>query len=433
MKKTTVLLLCVFLLGAICLPVFAACTPRSKTLRIYTCEDYLSMGGDADVKLDKEFEKYYEQVTGEKVKVKVETYTDNEAMYTMIAAKRSDYDIVVPSDYMVEKMIENNLLIELESNLGNDVNGNPIEDYRGNVAPFAEQFARENYDKDYKYSRTYMWGTLGVIFNPALLKEQHRIDADENGYPDFVQSWDCLFNNNDSYYKDSISLKNSMRDTVAIASIQAKKKSFTTVNDYAIRQLNDKLALRDALNATDTDSIDAVKNVITTTTAREVFKGFDDEEAKQWILDGDIKLALQWQGDAYGCIMEDETLDYYVPDEGSNIFFDAWCIPKYAKNTKAAQLWINFMCKSSSAIANMEYIGYTSAIGTSEVMDWCNKTYADYDAIDLSYFFGEAGVEVHADPRQFLPASVIARCEMMKNYGEEAEKRITIMWNEAKA
>jgi spermidine/putrescine transport system substrate-binding protein len=165
---------------------------------------------------------------------------------------------------------------------------------------------------------------------------------------------------------------------------------------------------------------------------KPILKGYEVEQGKNDMIDGNATMSLQWAGDAVFSIDANPALKYVIPEEGSNLFFDGWVIPKYAGNVKAANLFINYMCKPEIAIQNMDYIGYTSVIASDEVIEYLNENYAEYPEIDLSYFFGEAGKSVHADPNMFPEAETILRLAVMRDFGA-AESKVNDMWNNVKS
>jgi spermidine/putrescine transport system substrate-binding protein len=124
-------------------------------------------------------------------------------------------------------------------------------------------------------------------------------------------------------------------------------------------------------------------------------------------------------------------LEYIVPEEGSNVWFDGWCIPKYAKNEKAASWFINYMCIPENAIKNMDFIGYVSVIATPEVREWVDDEEEWDKALDLTYFFGEDAKAVHANPVLYADKAIIERCALMHDAGEMNEELIK-MWNRVK-
>lgn len=125
------------------------------------------------------------------------------------------------------------------------------------------------------------------------------------------------------------------------------------------------------------------------------------------------------------------TLKYIIPEEGSNVWFDGWCIPIYAKNPKAASWFINYLCIPENAIKNMAFIGYVSVIGTPEVLEWANDSVEWPECADLSYFFGENATAVHANQVLYPDKSIIDRCALMHDAGDMNEELVR-MWNRVK-
>ena len=146
-------------------------------------------------------------------------------------------------------------------------------------------------------------------------------------------------------------------------------------------------------------------------------------------------LNLSWSGDAQWAIDEAAEmgveLKYIVPEEGSNVWFDGWVIPIYAKNPKAATFFIDYMCKPENAIHNMEEIGYVSVIATPEIFEWANDEEAWPETVDASYFFGDIAKEAHLNPVQYPDLSVIDKCALMHDAGDQTESLIA-MWNRVK-
>ena len=168
--------------------------------------------------------------------------------------------------------------------------------------------------------------------------------------------------------------------------------------------------------------------------AKENIAGWEVDFGKEEMTKGKAWMNLSWSGDAQWAIDEAAEvgveLDYIVPKEGTNVWFDGWCIPKYAQNTKAASYFINYMCMPENAILNMEEIGYVSVIASPEIMEWANDEEIEETA-DLSYFFGEEATAVHANQVLYPDIAVINRGALMHDCGEENKDMIE-MWNRVK-
>ncbi|MBR5301950.1 MAG: spermidine/putrescine ABC transporter substrate-binding protein, partial [Clostridia bacterium] len=239
-----------------------------ETISVYNWGDYI----DADV-ID-----IFEAETG--IKVIYETFETNEDMYAKIAMGGSSYDVIVPSDYMIERMIREELL--------QPVNWNNVPNVK-NIDP---RFTHESYDPDFQYSVPYTWGTMGLLYNTETVLET----------PD---SWDILL---DPEYKMDMFMLNAPRDTTAIALVMSGHD----------------------LNSTDVaDLADAKKLLID---QKPLVLAYVVDEVKDKMIAGEASVALVWSGDATFCMSESDALSYVVPKEGSNIFYDSLCIPRNARN-----------------------------------------------------------------------------------------------------
>jgi spermidine/putrescine transport system substrate-binding protein len=163
--------------------------------------------------------------------------------------------------------------------------------------------------------------------------------------------------------------------------------------------------------------------------------GWEVDFGKEEMTKGKTWLNLSWSGDAQWAIDEASEvgveLKYLVPDEGSNVWFDGWCIPKYAQNVKAASFFINYLCMPENAIKNMEEIGYVSVIASPEILEWANDEEANPETVDLSYFFGPEATAVHANQVFYPDLSVINRCALMHDCDQKTEAMLD-MWNRVK-
>ncbi|MDE6550139.1 MAG: extracellular solute-binding protein [Clostridia bacterium] len=422
-KKIIAAIITIALCVLIILPIALAYSPRDKVLKIYNVDEYI------DPELLSDFEQYYKAVTGESIKVEYMTFPTNESMLNKIAGKKSDYDIVVPSDYMVEKMIRLDLLQPLYTTeqltsliKDSDVYSEWIEgyyeewrermgyeiyfddetefaDYRKSVSQggcVADMFKDSSddafftFDKDGVYSAPYMWGTLGIVYNFTTLKS--RGYTGDNLEQLLDAGWSVLW---DNAFRGRIDMKDSIRDTYAAGALYTYNNN---VDKYGI------LGVSDILNNGDKDFVADVGSMLKR--QKDILHEYETDTGKQSIIDGRTDFLLQWSGDAmYSIALAQESgveLGYNLPAEGSNLWLDCMCIPKYAKNVDAANLFINFMCMSSSSISNMEYIGYTSVNATPHIIDYWSEygmiasedDAEDYEVVDLSYFFGDIGQEL---------------------------------------
>lgn len=447
-KKLTTLAVLLSLALILVFPlVLCGCQPRDEILKVYNWSEYI--GED----VISEFEEYYFQVTGKHITVKYDPFDENEMMYSQIKTTKADYDVICPSDYMVEKMVKEKLLLKLEKNL-DDLGYGEIEDYRNDVSPLLLSGNTEDgyhlFDYDYDeesgeynlYSRTYTMGTLGILYandSTAYKKSKY---GEYQSMQEYVEDngWAVLW---DKAYNQKIMMKNSVRDTYAIGAI------YTLLNKRSEHMTTTTPAL--ALNATDAENVAKIEKQLIL--QKSLLSGYENDEGKEAIIQSDIDMTLQWAGDAVYAmhdlqeeLSKEKDLSYFVPYEGSNIFCDAWCIPKYSRNYKAANLWINFMCRGDIAVQNMDYIGYTSGIVSEQVFDYIMENWASEEEtehlVDLTYFFGEdcgfepilyvADEDYNAFEAQFPTIEIVQRCAVMKDYGDKT-RTMNRMWRNVKA
>lgn len=428
-KRITIAAMVLVLAMAIVLPVvLTGCQDRSEILKVYTWSEYLGDG------IAEEFEDYYTKVTGKKVTVKIDLFDENELMYTQINTSKADYDVICPSDYMIEKMINDGLLLKLEdiSSYGYE----ELVDYRDGMSDLVmsgeNNLFKYDYDKEtgeYNvYSRTYMWGTMGILYamdSTAYKNSSYGVYSSMQEYVE-ANGWSVF---SDPAMKDVFKFKNSMRDTYVASSI------YTLLNERS-KYYTPSTTVSSALNATDSATVAKIEEMMLE--QYKLSKGLENDEGKEEIISGDIDMVLQWAGDALYAMtsLQEELglsrpLNYFVPYEGSNIFSDGWCIPKYAKNIEAANLWINFMCRPDIAVRNMDYICYTSGVASQEAFDYLVENWESDDsdaiAVDLSYFFGTdcdfdttimiAPEDYDAFTALFPTREVIGRCAVMLDFG----------------
>ncbi len=289
--------------------IFTGCTLSKKSeddkkdkndnvLYVYNWGDYI----------DPSLLKKFEAETG--IKVKYDVFDTNEIMYQKISNGSLNYDLIIPSDYMVEKMIDENLLAEL--------NFNNIPNYKY----IDKNFRNLAYDKENKYSVPYMWGTVGIMYNKKMVKEP-------------VDSLNILW---DEKYKDQVIMVDSPRDAFALA---LKKLGYS-------------------LNTINPQELEAAKKELIKQKSSGLVRAYMVDEVKDAMLSGEAALAVVWSGDAITLMDENPDLGYAFPKEGSNKWFDALCIPKNAKHKENAEKFINFLCDPENAAINAEYIGYST-------------------------------------------------------------------------
>ena len=377
--------------------LLAGCSEdREHILKVYNWADYI------DEELIDEFEVWYEEQTGEPVEIIYQTFDINETMLSKIELGHEDYDVVCPSDYIIERMLANDLLLPLERDFGD------TPDYIGNVAPYiVEKFNQiEGNGKNANdYSVGYMWGTVGLIYNPKYISDSE------------VKDWDVLKN---PAYAGKVLMKDAFRD-VYTALLIALNKEAIDAGEKDIKTLPFD---------TSEESIKLVEDYLNS--FKESVCGWEADFGKEQMTKELAWINLSWSGDAQWAI--DEAADigmdlrYAIPQTGSAVWFDGWVIPKYAKNIKAARYFINFMCKPENALRNMDMTGYVSAIGGEEILQSMTDP-EEFDPIDVSYFFGPQADSVCINQVMYPEKNIIERCAMMHDRGTE---ELLKMWSRVK-
>ncbi|MDE6565597.1 MAG: ABC transporter substrate-binding protein, partial [Clostridia bacterium] len=357
-KRLTVLILLTLTLSLLLLPVLSGCNSNKVyVLKVYNCQDYIQHGKEESVLRD--FEKYYEEKTGQKVRVQYDTFDTLERAYTIINKREADYDVMCPSDYIIEKMKKNNLLIELDKNKIPNL---------ANIPPY---LLDRNFDRGNKYSVPYMWGTVGIMYNSDNVSEED------------LDNWNLLWNNK---YKNKILMKDSIRDSVFIATIYAYREELAELAKTATpEEYRDRIS--DLTNNITAEKLEIVEKELRT--QYDILYAYEVDSGKDSMINGEAYVNLAWSGDAVWAIEEalgnNINLDYYIPEEGSNIWFDNWVIPKYAKNVDIAHEFINFMCDPDIALRNMDETGYTTAVLSPEIIDY--MTDEEVEINDFTYLF----------------------------------------------
>ena len=377
--------------------VLAGCSSeRDNILKVYNWADYI------DEELLGEFEQWYEEQTGEKVQIIYQTFDINETMLSKIELGHEDYDVVCPSDYIIERMLKNNLLLPLERDFGSS------PDYIGNISPYiTEKFNQiDGKGKNANdYSVGYMWGTVGLIYNPKY------ISSDE------VATWEVLRN---PAYKGKVLMKDAFRDVYTALLIAINQEAL----DRGEKDINTL-----TLDVYD-ESVALVEQYLNS--FKESVAGWEADFGKEQMTKELAWLNLSWSGDAQWAIDEAAEigleLEYAIPATGSAVWFDGWVIPKYAKNVEAARYFINFMCKPENALRNMDMTGYVSAVGGDEVLENMQDE-EEYEPMDATYFFGPAADSVFVNPVMYPHRPIIERCGMMHDTGTE---KLLRMWSRVK-
>ena len=258
--------------------------------------------------IDPEVIEMFEEETG--YKVHYEEFETNEEMYTIVAKGARTYDVICPSDYMIEKMLQNNLLAEI--NYAN------IPNIKNIGKDYLEQ--ADSYDPGNKYAVPYTFGTVGIVYNKTMVDEE-------------VNSWSILF---DKKYDGQILMQASVRDAYCVA---------LSYLGYSINTLDEN------------ELSEATKLLVD---QKPLVQAYVVDQVRDKMIKNAAALAVVYSGEAIYMAEENPNLEYIVPDEGSNFWGDAWVIPKDCKNKEAAEAWINFLCRPDIALMNFEYIGYST-------------------------------------------------------------------------
>lgn len=275
------------------------------SINVYNWGEYISTGSEAGtLNVNAEFTK----LTG--IKVNYTNYATNEELYAKLKGGGANYDVIIPSDYMISKMIKEDMLQPL------DMSNIPNFQY---IMP---SFVDPAYDPENLYSVPYTWGTVGLIYNTTM------VDIPEEDI-----DWDILWNPD---YADQILMFDNPRDAFAIAEIMM---------GYSLNT-EDEVELTAAAN-----KLKEQKSVVQAYVMDEIFDKMAANDA--WI-------APYYAGDALTILEENEDLAFVVPKSGTNLFVDAMCIPAGAKQKEAAEMYINFMCEPDIAYANIDYICYST-------------------------------------------------------------------------
>ena len=258
--------------------------------------------------LDPKTIELFEEETG--ISVTYEEYETNEIMYPKIVSQAIAYDVVCPSDYMIQRMIENDLLAE--------INWDNIPNIQNMDLTYMEQ--SKSFDPENKYSVPYCVGTVGILYNKSMVKEP-------------VNSWDILWN---PKYKDSILMQDSVRDAFAVA---LKRLGYS-------------------INTTEVDHLAAATEDLIE--QKPLVQAYVVDQVRDKMIGNEAALGVIYSGEAGYTKRENPDLEYVIPKEGSNVWIDSWVIPKNAQNKENAEKFINFMCRPEIALMNFEYLTYST-------------------------------------------------------------------------
>lgn len=322
-KKLVFAVLCLSILLCVC-GTLASCSENKKekeVLYVYNWGEYISDGSDGTLDVNAEFEKYCRDVLGRNVEVNYSTFSSNEDMYAKISSGSVSYDVIIPSDYMIDRMVSENLLKPLDlSKIPNYQYVN--ESFKGEHV-YYETAAPEGVH----YSVPYFYGMIGIIYNTDIVAAE-----DED-----IGSWSLMW---DEDYMGDILQFNNNRDAFGTAMYYLGYD----VNHAPEEQWREALEL-----------LKKQKNVV---------QGYVMDEIFNKMQSGSAAVASYYAGDFLSMYEDNDSLAFFYPQEGTNSYVDAMCIPASSKNADLAHHYINFMCEERIATANAEYTYYASPITT---------------------------------------------------------------------
>ena len=343
MRKVVSLMLCLVLTASILTGCSAKNEASNGEVIVYNWGEYI----------DPEVISQFEEETG--IKVIYDEFETNEIMYPKVEAGASQYDVICPSDYMISKMIENDLLQEIDfSKLSN------IDQIGKQYMDMSKEFDPEN-----KYSVPYCWGTVGILYNKTMVSSA-------------PTKWSDLWNEE---YKDNILMQDSVRDAFMVA----------------------QKMLGYSMNTTDVDELEQCKNKLIE--QKPLVQAYVVDQVRDKMIGNEAAIGVIYSGEAIYTQRENEDLEYIIPEEGTNVWIDSWVIPKNAPNYENALKWIDFMLKPEIALKNFDYITYgTPNEGAKALMDedFQNNKIAfpdltQHKGLETYVYLGEDADEVYND------------------------------------
>lgn len=348
MKRIICVILCLF---CICVPWLSGCGTSSGyegEVNVYNWGEYISPGDDGTLDVIAEFEKKYN------IKVNYTNFETNEQMYNLLKNSNSSYDVIIPSDYMISRLLSEGMLEKI------DFNNIP------NYENVMDKFTTSSYDPTGEYTVPYTWGTVALVYNKTMV--------DESSVKGFSSLWD-------EQNAGKVLMFNNSRDAMAIA---------MQLCDPPINPGSISFTHEDIDRAT--DKLVEQKPYLKKYVMDQVFTEMEGSQAA---------IAPYYAGDIYTMMLNNPDLAYCMPQEGANLFVDAMCIPTCCQNKENAELFINFMCDTQIALANAEYIGYGTPVQTAyELLDDelknCELIYPSDDYLEKCYTFSNIDNEIYA-------------------------------------
>ena len=346
MKKLLTLLVVISMISTL----FVGCSKK-------TSEEinFFNYGENIDEETVKEFEKQYG------IKVNIETFDDMENMYQKVKNEGVKYDVILVSDALMPRMIKENLIQELN------------KDNIPNISQMDEEYLNLEIDPGNKYSVPYMFGTVGLIYNKDVVKEN-------------VDSWDILWNEK---YKDKVFMFDTYRDTIGVA---LKKLGYS-------------------LNSTDPKQIEEAKELLIQQ-RKTVDPIYGVDNGTTMIPAGESDINMIWSGEGLNLQEENPNLVYIVPKEGANFWIDSLCIPSNAKNVEGAEKFINFVSDKKSALRIADEIGYTTPNKEARL---------------------EQPESVRNNPNAYMPKEIMDRCEIYVDFPKNIKRMYDDVWLDIKS
>ena len=400
MKKIVSIVVCIAIVAAFAVSLVGCGTPRDEILKLYMPGEYI------DEELFQEFEAWYLEETGKKVTVQLKTFSAVENIQLALEGSRADYDLICPSDYMVEYLLSKNLLQKVDKNIL-DVT---------EAGLFKSQYldTTREFDPTLEYAVPYMYGTLGLVYDRSKTGRE-------------ITSWEALFG---SEFAGRRSIKKSVRDAYAAACIYNARADLDGLEGAA-----QKAAVQAVFEDTSDATIAAAKNILRSTINGGAVWDVDNVKFNMAAGRGNVAVALMWSCDA-GYVMNDyedadgneqvgnRNLWYVVPEEGGNVYIDCFCISKYAKNVEAANYFLQYLCEKDVAIANSEWAGAISPV--KEAYDTLRAQYVE----DEDGMFEGVSEEWKAMfiETMFPSQATLNRCGVMKDFGS-GNTAVVNMWS----
>ena len=431
----------------------AAKTDETVVLRVSNWEEYIDLGDwdeeelieleSADIigenSMVEDFEEWYKETYGINVKVEYSTFGTNEDLYNMLTLG-DEYDLVCPSEYMIMKLMKEGMTVPLSEHFFDESDENNY--YIRGLSPYIKKVFEEHEiggEPWSKYAAGYMWGVTGIVYNPEFVTREE------------ASTWKIL---NDPKFNRQVTIKDNVRDSY-FAAVGAIKSDLLMSEEF-VNDPDYEKKLEQEMNDTSPEMIAKVQDYLQS--VKDNAYSFETDLGKADMITGKVVANYQWSGDGVYTLDQADEDDFYlefaVPEESTNIYFDGWVMLRNGikgdpAKQHAAEAFINFNSRPDNVVRNMYYIGYTSVISGGD--DPLIFEYADYNygaeedeeetrEYDVGYFFDENGEEgefvIEAPEEQlrrqlyaaYPPAEVMRRSSIMTCFDEEQNAAINRMW-----